>query len=128
MKAKKNSPFWQKRVHVLLYTVHRHQGSVLIDVLIAGAGEERRKNEAVHCPVCWTLWPHATPTISPASGGLSVMPVSVPVGAEGGGSLGGLRLKSLSSTHMSLSTEKAELVEKLKLVGKSVPHEPSGCI
>ena len=85
----------------------------LIITLITGAGEQLRKNEPVHCPVCWTLWPHATPTISPSSGGPSMMPVSVPVGAEGGESLGGLRLKSLASAPGS---EKAELREKLKPV------------
>ena len=46
-----------------------------------------------------------------------MMPVSVPVGAEGGGSLGGLRLKSIASAPVPMSSEKVELRERLTPVG-----------
>ena len=88
-----------------------------------GAGEEKRKGEEVHCPVCRATWPYTTPITSPSSGP-SIMPVSIPVGICGhgsgeGGMLGGMRLKSVSPAYLSqvLSAEKSQLVEKLKSVG-----------
>ena len=84
-----------------------------------GAGEEKRKGEEVHCPVCRAIWPYTTPITSP-SAGPTVMPVSVPCGYRSGegGMLGGMRLKSVSPAHPSqvLSAEKSHLVERLKSV------------
>lgn len=87
-----------------------------------GAGEEKRKSDEVHCPVCRAIWPYTTPITSPSTGP-SVMPVSVPIGTCGyrsgeGGMVGGMRLKSVSPAHPSqiLSAEKSHLVKRLKSV------------
>ena len=99
-----------------------------------GAGEEKRKSEEVHCPVCRAIWPYTTPITSPSSGP-SIMPVSIPVGMYGHGSGEGgmlMRLKSVSPAYLSqvLSAEKSQLVERLKSVGvwlnnECLPYFPS---
>ena len=86
-------------------------------LITPGAGEQLRKNEDVYCPVCRAVWPYSI-TSSPSTSTLSpsVMPVSVPVGREGGVVKEGLRLKSISPSQFSLSEEKRQLVERLKAV------------
>ena len=71
----------------------------------AGAMEERRKNEPVHCPVCRALWPyHMT---SPS--GNFALDANVPVAGE----------RASPSSKVStgtLSQEKRDLLDKLKEV------------
>ena len=87
-----------------------------------GAGEQIRKKETVHCPVCRTSWQYPLPSLSLSPSSQLVtqpfLPVSVPMGSgeAGEGGLGGLRLKSLSSSHVHLTGEKAVMVEKIKKV------------
>ena len=73
-----------------------------VAAIIAGAGEQRMKGEAVRCPVCRTLWPSAS---GMGGDGPNVMPVSVPVVMGGA-------VTSPASQH--LSSEKQLLVETLK--------------
>ena len=81
--------------------------------------EERRKNEPVHCPVCRAIWPYNMSSPSSANFTPDVMPVSVPVSGEGGGAnspRSRVLVSGGSSGSLILSSEKVELLEKLKQV------------
>ena len=71
--------------------------------------EERRKNEAVHCPVCRTLWPYNMASPS-ANYSLDTPPAAA---GEGGVAISP-RSKAGGSGSLILNQEKLDLLDRLK--------------
>ena len=81
-----------------------------------GAGEQKRKQEDVQCPVCRAPCSYNSPVSASPT-----MPVSVPVSTPKGVAVGVVESsKGSSPSHAVLSEDKKILFEKLKAVSFSV--------
>ena len=82
-----------------------------------GAGEQKRKQEDVQCPVCRAPCSYNSPVSASPTTAHTTMPVSVPVSTPKGVAVGVVESsKGSSPSHAVLSEDKKILFEKLKAV------------
>ena len=97
---------------------------------ISGAGEQRRKEEDVRCPIYRAQWPLAPSATSTPIAAVQITVVDGRPSQVGGDSItspratasavGGAGIKGNSPSHYVLSGQKMHLLERMKAVRKFV--------